>query len=62
MKKRRQIDSLMDMPQEKRPPDHTIWWGTPEALEAWIDKVYDHKHNPADDEISFIIPGPSEEE
>lgn len=52
----------MDMPQDKRPPDHTIWWGTPEDLEAWIDRVYDHKNNPANDEISFIIPGPGEEE
>ena len=31
------------MPKEKRPPEMTIWDGTAEEIEEWIDKVYGSK-------------------
>lgn len=52
-RKRQQIDSLMELPKEKRPPDIIIWWGTSEEIEEWLDKVMGSK-NPEPD-IGFII-------
>jgi len=53
VKKRQQLDNLLELPKEKRPPDLMIWWGTPEDIEDWLDKVYSRK--PKDDKIEFII-------
>jgi hypothetical protein len=43
IRKRQQVDSLNEIPKEKRPPEMAIWWGTPEEIEEWIDKVYNRK-------------------
>lgn len=31
------------MPEEKRPTDNLIWYGTPEKLKDWFDKVFKKK-------------------
>lgn len=46
IKKRAQIDSFNELPQEKRPPDNILWYGTPEELDNWFDKVLDRKDPP----------------
>jgi len=46
IKKRSQIDSFNELPQEKRPPDNILWYGTPEELDNWFDKVLDRKDPP----------------
>jgi hypothetical protein len=56
IRKRQQVDGLNEMPKEKRPPDKIIWWGTPEELEEWIEKVYPSKGNKAEEDgINMII-------
>lgn len=39
VRKRQQIDSLAELPKDKRPPEKMIWDGTPEEMEDWIDNV-----------------------
>jgi hypothetical protein len=29
----------MELPKEKRPPELTIWYGTTEDIEIWLDRV-----------------------
>jgi hypothetical protein len=48
IRKRQQVDNLMEMPQDKRPPDIMIWDGKPEDIEDWIDKVYNTKKQEID--------------
>lgn len=43
------------MPDDKRPPEKMIWWGTPEEIESWIERVYDYKKSKEKDEVTFII-------
>ena len=31
------------MPKDKRPPELTIWDGTSEDIDAWVEKVYGSK-------------------
>lgn len=45
IRKRLQIDSLNELPKEKRPPDFILWSNNPEDLETWIEEVVeDYKH------------------
>lgn len=53
--KRRQIDNYNEIPKEKRPPDMMIWWGSPEDIEEWFDKVYDRSPTSNNDELEFVI-------
>lgn len=53
VKKRQQVDSLSELPKDKRPPELIIWWGTAEELEEWVDKVFDRKEPEQD--IQFSI-------
>jgi len=39
IRKRQQIDSLSELPKDKRPPEKMIWDGSPEDMEDWIDNV-----------------------
>lgn len=55
LRKRLQIDNLNEMSKDKRPPEHMIWYGTPDELEAWIDRVYDRGSKEAED-FAFIVP------
>jgi hypothetical protein len=43
IRKRIQIDNLMELPKDKRPTSKLIWNGTTEELEEWLDKVFDRK-------------------
>jgi len=49
IRKRRQLDSFAELPQEKRPPEHIIWSHDPTALERWFDKVFKRKKEEKDD-------------
>lgn len=53
IRKRQQIDNLYEMPKDKRPPESIIWDGTPEELEEWIEKAFDHKKG--SNEITFNV-------
>ena len=44
IRKRQQIDSLSELPKDKKPPDDLIWDGTPEDLDEWIDRVFDKNY------------------
>jgi hypothetical protein len=41
IRKRMQIDSWMELPKEKRPPESI--WDNAEELEEWFDRVYGDK-------------------
>jgi hypothetical protein len=45
IRKKQQVDNLMEIPKDKRPVDELIWEGTSEDLEEWIDKVFDRKEH-----------------
>jgi len=51
IRKRQQLDSLNELPKEKRPPDLMFWDGTPEELESWLDNVFKKNKDP----ISNIV-------
>jgi len=55
IRKRQQVDNLMELPKEKRPPEAILWWGTPEELEDWLDKVFEHKKSKKPDTLDFVI-------
>ena len=55
IRKRQQVDNLNEMPKDKRPTERMIWWGTPEEIEEWMDKVYDYGDKKKDDDITFVI-------
>ena len=39
MRKRMQIDSLNELPEDKRPPEYMIWNGSVEQINSWIKKA-----------------------
>jgi len=39
IRKRTQIDSLNELPKEKRPTEELIWDGTGKELDSWIERV-----------------------
>lgn len=43
IRKRMQIDSLAELPKDKKPPDKILWDGTSDDLEDWLNKVMDIK-------------------
>ena len=43
------------MPKEKRPPELTIWDGTSEDIDEWIDRVYGSKEAIEPFQNEFII-------
>lgn len=43
-----QVDSLNELPKEKRPPDSILWDGTSEELTEWLDRVLDRKKKQTD--------------
>jgi hypothetical protein len=46
IRKRQQIDSLAELPKEKRPPDSVLWDGTSEEIDRWLDNVMGSKQVP----------------
>ena len=53
IRKRQQIDNLLELPKDKRPPDSMIWDGTSEELEDWVDRVFDH--NKGSNEVELVV-------
>ena len=49
IRKRRQIDNLMELPAEKRPPDDILWHNNPDKLDDWLDDVMNKKKESKDD-------------
>lgn len=39
IRKRQQLDNLLELPKEKQPPTKLIWEGSSEDLEDWINRV-----------------------
>lgn len=48
LRKRKQIDSLNELPKEKRPPEYIIWDKGGEEIDRWIDRVYKNNTNMSD--------------
>jgi hypothetical protein len=55
IRKRLQVSSLHEMPKDKRPPEMTIWDGTSEEIEEWIDRVYGTKEAVDPYKSEFLI-------
>jgi hypothetical protein len=51
-RKRTQIDSLNELPKEKRPPERLIWEGTTDDLDEWLDRVLYKREKP---DFEFVI-------
>jgi hypothetical protein len=51
IRKRQQIDSFSELPEEKRPPEDMIWDGTKEDLDEWFDRVFDRKNKGYEENI-----------
>lgn len=49
-----QVDSINELPKEKRPPEMMIWDGTYDDIEEWLDKVFDRKKK-KDYDIELVI-------
>lgn len=43
LRKRIQVDSLNELPKEKRPPEMMIWDGSAEEIDDWLERVYKRK-------------------
>jgi hypothetical protein len=43
IRKRQQVDNLMDLDKEKRPSDSMIWDGTTEELESFLERILSGK-------------------
>jgi hypothetical protein len=52
IRKRLQVDSLNELPEEKRPPDLMIWSGRPEEISKWIKDVFSTKKK---DNLSTLL-------
>jgi hypothetical protein len=44
IRKRQQIDSLSELPEDKRPTDEILWDGSPEDLDEWLKTVMDSNY------------------
>jgi hypothetical protein len=40
------------LPKDRRPSEYLIWWGHPEEIETWLDKVISGK---ADSKTNIMI-------
>ena len=57
IKKRMQIDNLMELPKEKRPSSKLIWEGSAEELEEWLEVVLNpDKKKKRTNVFEFVIP------
>jgi hypothetical protein len=43
IRKRMQIDSINELPKEKRPSEFMIWDGGSDELDEWFDKMFKGK-------------------
>lgn len=44
IRKRQQIDSLSELPEDKRPTNEILWDGSPEDLDEWLKTVMDSNY------------------
>lgn len=44
-RKRKQYLDMMQLPEEKRPPEPMFWLAPPEDIEEWLDRVLDNKNS-----------------
>ena len=57
IRKRLQVDSLNELPKEKRPPDFVLWSSNPEDLDDWMENVvYDYKKKHGKSQDVFELP------
>lgn len=57
IRKRQQIDSLMELTDDKRPPEDIIWHNNPDKLTDWLDRVLGRKDKKKErDEFILSIP------
>lgn len=54
IRKLQQIDSLNELPKEKRPPDDILWDGNGDDLDEWLDKVLGSGKDQTD-KVEFVI-------
>lgn len=40
------LDSMYELPKDKRPPEKLIFDGSKEELERWLDDVFSDRHQP----------------
>jgi hypothetical protein len=52
IRKMQQIDALLELPKEKRPPDKILWDGTSEDMDEWLEKVLGNKES---SEVNILI-------
>ena len=43
IRKRIQVDSMYELPKEKRPPEKMLWEGSSKEIDEWFDKVFKNK-------------------
>ncbi len=53
IKKRIQIDSFMELPEEKRPPRNI--WDKPSELDEWFNRVFDNGKDKKQTEFVFPV-------
>jgi hypothetical protein len=51
IRKRQQLDSFSELPDEKKPPESIIWEGTSEDIEDWFDRVFERNNKKQDTDI-----------
>jgi len=56
IRKRQQIDNLMELPKEKRPPDEVLWHPRQKRLEEWLDSVLGTKGKDKPKDTPIHIP------
>ena len=44
-RKRKQYLDMLQLPEEKRPPEPMFWLAPPEDIEEWIDRVLNNRDN-----------------
>lgn len=52
IRKRQQVDSFLELPKEKQPPEKLIWDSSSEELDGWLERVLSGKQQ---SEFNFVI-------
>jgi hypothetical protein len=45
VRKLQQVDSIRELPKDKKPPDRLLWDGSSDELNDWLDRVFDNKRS-----------------
>ena len=49
-----QVDNLMELPKDRRPPDSIIWHNNPDRLTQWLDETLVGNAEKKAGDISYI--------